>query len=212
MKRARILLADDHTIILEAFKNLIEPEFEVVGTVADGRALLNAAEVLRPDLVMLDVSMPLLNGLEAGRRLKQVLPAVKLVYLTMNQDKDIAAEAFRVGAAGFLLKNSAASELVPALRECLRGGRYITPLVAEDVFDVLMDADGRSKEPTSLTPRQREVLQLLAEGRSMKEAAFLLDVTPRTIAFHKYSLMEHLRIRNNADLVRFAINHQLVFD
>jgi DNA-binding NarL/FixJ family response regulator len=212
MKKARIMLADDHTIILEAFKKLIEPEFEVVGVVPDGRALLKAAEETRPDLVMLDISMPLLSGLEAGRRLKQLLPGVKLVYLTMNQDRDVAAEAFRLGASGFLLKNSAASELLPALRECLRGGRYITPLVAEDVFDVLMDADGRSKEPTSLTARQREVLQLLAEGRSMKEAAFLLDVTPRTIAFHKYSMMEQLRIKNNAELVQFAIKHQLVFD
>ncbi|MGH9900432.1 MAG: response regulator [Pyrinomonadaceae bacterium] len=211
MKRARILLADDHTIILEAFKKLIEPEFEVVGTVADGRALLKAAEELRPDLVMLDVSMPVLNGLEAGRRLKKMLPAVKLVYLTMNQDRDVAAEAVRAGAAGFLLKNSAASELLTALRACLRGGSYITPLVAEDVIDVLMDAGGRSKEPISLTPRQREVLQLLAEGRSMKEVAFLLDVTPRTVAFHKYGLMEHLHIRTNAELVQFAIRHRIVF-
>ena len=205
MKRSRIILADDHTLLLDTIKNLLEPEFEVVGTFDNGLKLVEAAPELKPDVIVLDIGMPLMNGLNAGQRLKQVMPSVKLIYLTMNQDPDLAAEAFRLGAAGYLVKNSAASELVHAIREVLRGSSYVTPLMTKDMVGSFIQNFKRRKGPHELTLRQKEVLQLLTEGRSMKEAAFILNVTRRTVAFHKYTMMEQLQVKSSAELIQYGM-------
>ena len=210
MLGTRVILADDHTLILDALKHLLEREFEVVGTFADGRALIEGAPRLKPDVVVLDIGMPLMNGLNAGQRLKRLMPAIKLIYLTMNHDQEVAAEAFRVGANGYLLKNSAASELVDAIRKVARGNSYVTSLMTGDVVGSLSRHFKNLKSTNHLTVRQKEVLQLLAEGRSMKEAGFILNVSPRTVAFHKYTMMEHLHIKTSAELVQYAMSHQLV--
>jgi len=210
MKRTRIVLADDHVMLLDAIKNLLEPEFEIVGTFNDGHVLLNNAADLNPDVIVLDIGMPKMNGLSAGQRIKQVLPKVKLIYLTMNLDPDLAAEAFRLGASGYIVKNSAATELVHGIREVLRGRSYITPLMTKGMVGSFIQNIDRRKNPNQLTLRQKEVLQLLAEGRSMKEAAFILNVTPRTVAFHKYTMMEHLRLRSSAELIQFAMRSSIV--
>jgi DNA-binding NarL/FixJ family response regulator len=202
-------LADDHALILGAFEKLLADEFQVVDKVSDGRALVAAAEKFKPDVIVLDIAMPLLNGLEAARQIKQRLRHVKLVFLTMNEDADLAAEAFRAGASGYLLKRSAASELSTAIREVMQGRTYITPLVAEGLVGSLMQADDR-KPSHDLTPRQREVLQLLAEGRSMKEVANVLDLTPRTVAFHKYQMMKQLKVKSTAELIQYAVRHHIV--
>ena len=207
---ARVLLADDHALLLGALEKLLADECEVVGQVADGRALVEAAERLRPDLIVLDISMPLLNGLEAGRQIKQKQKTIKLVYLTMNEDADLAAEAFRVGASGYLLKRSAASELATAIREVMQGRTYITPLVAEGLVESLLHVEHPRTTVHTLTSRQREVLQLLAEGRSMKEVASVLNLTPRTVAFHKYRMMEQLKLRSTAELVQYAVKNHIV--
>jgi DNA-binding NarL/FixJ family response regulator len=209
MGRPRVLLADDHTLLLGAFEKLLSDQCDIVGQVTDGRALVAAAEKLKPDLIVLDISMPLLNGLEAARQIKQTLRNVKLVFLTMNEDADLAAEAFRAGAAGYLLKRSAASELMTAIREVMQGRSYITPLLTEGVIRSLIHVD-EHKPGTELTARQREVLQLLAEGRSMKEIASLLNLTPRTVAFHKYRIMEQLKVKSTAELVQYAVKHHIV--
>ena len=206
MTRPRILLADDHVLLLEAFRALLEPEFEVVGTVTDGRALLAEFSRLNPDVVLIDISMPLLNGLDAGRQLKMQQRSVKLIYLTMNPDPDLAGEALRLGASGYVLKSSAASELTQAIREALLGRSYITPLIAGDVVGSLIERRGGPE----LTVRQREVLQLLAEGRSMKEVGNILNVAPRTVAFHKYRMMEQLKLKTSAELVQFAVKQGVV--
>jgi len=210
MKRPRIVLADDHKMVLDALKAVIEPEFEVVGTFGDGLALVEGAPSLNPSVIVLDIQMPTMNGLNAGRRIKQLMPTVRLIYLTMNQDPDMAAEAFRLGASAYLLKNSAATELVQALRQVVRGGSYITPLLTKDMVGSFVQNFKLRKSPSQLTLRQREVLQLLAEGRSMKEAAFILHVSPRTVAFHKYTMMEHLNIRSSAQLIEYAMKTSLV--
>jgi DNA-binding NarL/FixJ family response regulator len=210
MKRARVILADDHTLMLEALKNLLEPEFEVVGIFADGLSLVEGAPGLDPNVIVLDIGMPNMNGLLAGQRLKQLVPFAKLIYLTMNHDADIAAEAFRLGASGYLVKNSAASELQRALREVVRGGSYVTPLMTKDMVGSFIQNFKHRKEPHPLTQRQKEVLQLLAEGRSMKEAAFMLNVSPRTVAFHKYTIMEHLHLRSSAELIQYALKNTVM--
>jgi DNA-binding NarL/FixJ family response regulator len=210
MQKPRIILADDHTILLDALKSLVEPEFEVVGLCSDGRELVKVAEQLKPNVIVLDIGMPTMNGLNAGQRLKEILPTVKLVYLTMNQDPDMASEAFRLGASAYLLKTSAASELLRALREVLRGGTYITPLMTEGMVGSFVQNFKRRKSTNRLTLRQKEVLQLLAEGRSMKEAAFILNVSPRTVAFHKYAMMDHLNIKSSAELIEYAMRSSLV--
>ncbi|MBO0797780.1 MAG: response regulator transcription factor [Blastocatellia bacterium] len=210
MKRTRVLIADDHILILEAFKRLLEPEFEVVGTVADGRALLVAAAKLKPDVIVLDISMPLLNGLDAGKQVKQSWPSIKLIFLTMDQDPEMAAEAFRLGASGYILKNSSANELPYAIREGIKGRSYVTPLVAEGMIGSFITAAKHPKEQPKPTTRQREVLQLLVEGKSMKEVAAILDITTHTVAFHKYTLMERLQLKTNAELIQFAIKQHLV--
>jgi DNA-binding NarL/FixJ family response regulator len=210
MKRARIILADDHTLLVEAFKGLLQGEFDVVGTFGDGHALVDAAPALNPDVIVLDVGMPIMNGLSAGQHLKKALPKVKLIYLTMNQDPDLAAEAFRLGASGYLLKNSAASELVYAIREALLGRSYVTPLITKGMVGSFVKNLKRRKSPHKLTLRQKEVLQLLAEGRSMKEVAFVLKVTPRTVAFHKYTMMEQLQIKTSAELIQYALKSSIL--
>ena len=207
MTRPRILMADDHLMLLEAFKALLEPDFEVVGTVTDGRTLVQAFAQLNPDVVLLDVAMPLLNGLDAGRQLKAQRKSVKLIYLTMNPDPDVASEALRLGASGYVLKSSAAQELKQAIHEALRGRSYITPLITRDVVGSLIEQRPGRQE---LTSRQREVLQLLAEGKSMKEVAAILDLTPRTVAFHKYRMMEQLHLKTTAELVKFAVRRGIV--
>lgn len=203
----RVLLADDHALLLGAFEKLLTPDCNIVGQVSDGRALIAAAQQLKPDVIVLDITMPVLNGLEAGRLVKQTLSNVKLVFLTMNEDPDLAAEAFRVGASAYLLKRSAPSELMTAIREVMRGRSYITPLIAGGLVGSLLSGEERMP---NLTSRQREVLQLLAEGRSMKEVAGLLNVTPRTIAFHKYRMMERLKVKSTAELVQYAVRHHIV--
>jgi DNA-binding NarL/FixJ family response regulator len=210
MKRPRVILADDHVLLLDAVKNLLAADFEIVGTFTDGLALVNGAVELKPDVVILDIGMPQMNGLNAGQRLRQILPNLKLIYLTMNLDADIAAEALRLGASGYVAKNSAATELIRAIHLVLRGRTYITPLITKDMALSFIHNVERNKNPNHLTLRQKEVLQLLAEGRSMKEVAFILKVTPRTVAFHKYSMMEHLQLRSSAELIQFAVRNSLV--
>lgn len=209
MKGTRVLLADDHTLLLGALANLLAEECDVVGQVSDGRALVAAAEELKPEVIVLDISMPLLNGVEAARQIKQKLKNVKLVFLTMNEDADLAAEAFRAGASAYLLKRSATSELPLAIREVMQGRSYVTPLVTEGLVESLLQPQPR-KPAHELTPRQREVLQLLAEGRSMKEVASILNLTPRTVAFHKYRMMDELKVKSTAELVQYAVKHHIV--
>jgi DNA-binding NarL/FixJ family response regulator len=210
MKLPRVILADDHKILVEAFRKLLEPHFEVVATVSDGRALLDVAATLKPDVILLDIGMPLLNGLEAARQLKTKLPAVKLIFLTMHEDPDLAIEAMRAGASGFLLKTSASAELLHAIQEALKGRTYVTPHISKGMENsFIRDPRGRQR-PKSLTPRQCEVVQLLAEGKSMKEIADVLHVTPRTVAFHKYRTMEELALKSTAELIQFAIKNHIV--
>ena len=209
MSATRVLLADDHTLLLGAFEKLLAAECEIVGTVTDGRELVSAAQRLKPEVIVLDIGMPLLNGLEAGRQIKQVLPATKLVYLTMNEDSDLAAEAFRAGASAYLLKRSATSELLTAIREVTRGRSYVTPLVTAGLMGSFMQPQER-KPLRELTARQREVLQLLAEGYSMKQIADMLNVTPRTVQFHKYRMMQQLGIKTSAELIQFAVRQHIV--
>jgi DNA-binding NarL/FixJ family response regulator len=212
MKLPRLILADDHTLIADALRQLIASHFEVVATVADGHALLDSATSLKPDVIVVDIAMPLLNGLEAGRQLKQRMPGVKLVFLTMNEDPELAVAAMKSGASGYLLKKSAASELLQAIQAALRGKSYVTPQIARGMQEsFIRNPQGRSHNK-SLTPRQREVAQLLAEGKSMKEAADILRVTPRTVAFHKYRIMQDLGLKTNADLIQFAIKSRIVVD
>jgi DNA-binding NarL/FixJ family response regulator len=205
--RPRILMADDHQMLLDAFKVMLEQDFDVVGTVTDGRALLKEFARLHPDVVVIDVAMPLLNGLDAARQLKAQRRSVKLIFLTMNPDPDLASEALRLGASGYVLKSSAARELKQAILEALSGRSYITPLITRDVVGSLI----HQRTPrTELTRRQREVLQLIAEGKSMKETAAILDLTPRTVAFHKYRMMEQLDLKTTAELVKFALRRGVI--
>jgi DNA-binding NarL/FixJ family response regulator len=210
MRRLRVLLADDHRLLREAFAELLRPDCDVVGAVADGRALLAAAAELRPDVVVLDVSMPVLNGLEAARQLRRLVPEVRVVFLTVHEDPDLAAEAFRAGASGYLLKNSAASELFQAIREVSEGRSYVTPLATRGLVEGLLQGPEPADRPADLSPRQREVLRLLAEGHTMKDVARLLNISPRTVAFHKYRMMEELGIRTSAELVQFAMRRRVV--
>ena len=203
------MLADDHRLLREAFVKLLESECDVVGAVADGRALLEAAPKLRPDVVVVDIAMPMLNGLDAARQLKRVMPDVKVVFLTVSEDPDLAAEAFRAGGSAFLLKNSAASELRQAIADVVAGRSYVTPLATGNMVENLLRPPGSAKNARELSARQREVLQLLAEGRTMKEVAAILNITPRTVAQHKYDMMEELGIKSSAELVRYAINEGL---
>lgn len=210
LKRTRVLLADDHQMLADALKGVLEPKFEVVGTVRDGRELVEATAKLKPEVVVVDVAMPRLNGLDAARQIKQNMPEVKLIFMTMNEDPELVGEAFRAGESGFLLKQAAAFELTAAIDKVVKGGSYVTPRAAEGQANIELrepQARNRAAEPT---PRQREVIQLLAEGRSMKEVASVLNITKRTVAAHKYAVMELLQLRTNADLVQYAIKQRII--
>jgi DNA-binding NarL/FixJ family response regulator len=210
ISRSRILIADDHTLVADLCKKLLEAEFDVVGTVGDGRALLQSAVDLKPDVIVVDVAMPILNGLDAGQQVKQMVPAVKLVYLTMNPDPEVAAEAFRRGASGYLLKTCAADQMVIAVRKVLRGMSYLSPQLSKETVSYLRKQSMLQEEQERLTERQREVLQLLAEGNAMKEVAGVLNLTTRTVAFHKYRIMEVLGARSTAELVRYAVRYHMI--
>jgi DNA-binding NarL/FixJ family response regulator len=208
--RPRILLADDHTMLLDAFRRLLEPRCEIVGTACDGRALIDLAASTRPDVIVLDISMPGLNGMDACAQLRRKMPDMRLVFLTVNEDPDIAAEAISLGASGYLLKSSASVELFTAIEQALAGKTYITPLVTKGVPLGIFLRQAVKPGVEKLTSRQREVLQLLAEGRAMKEVADLLHVTARTVAFHKYAIMEHLGLKTGAELVQYALEHGML--
>jgi len=205
------MIADDHAFVADACKKLLEPEYDVVATVGDGRALVRIAATLKPQVIIIDIGMPLLNGLDAGHQIKQILRSVKLVFLTMNTDPVLAAEAFRRGASAYLLKTCAASELAVAIREVLKGMSYLSPAIAKETVDFLLRQDKDFiDEGQRLTERQREVLQLLTEGKSMKEVAYALNVTTNTVAFHKYRIMEILNAKSNAELVQYAIRNHVI--
>jgi DNA-binding NarL/FixJ family response regulator len=210
LTRPRVLLADDHQMLLDALKGVLEPRYQVVGTAKDGRALLEVAANLQPEVIVLDIAMPRLNGLDAARQLKQTVPKAKLIFMTMNEEPDLVGEAFRAGASGFLLKQAAAFELTEAIDKALKGGSYVTPSAAEGQTNISL-RDPKAREHVSEpTPRQREVIQLLAEGRSMKEVASILQITKRTVAAHKYAVMELLQLKTNAELVQYAIKHRII--
>jgi DNA-binding NarL/FixJ family response regulator len=210
MKRTTILLADDHTMFSAALQKLLEPEYEVIGRVEDGRALLKSAVDLKPDLVLVDVGMPLLNGLDAGRELKRLIPRVKIIFLTMNPDPVVAHEALRLGASGYLLKNSECEELLKAVQNALRGMTYITPQIRNAMEEMFIRDPRSLSQRKELGERQREVLQMLAEGRSMKEIAYILRISHRTVRYHKYRIMEELGIKNLSELVQYAIKHSII--
>ncbi len=210
MQKPTVLIADDHTMIVDAFRKLLEPHYDIVASVSDGRALLEKAPELKPDVIILDIGMPCLNGLAAGQRLRQSIPKTKIVYVTMNQDGDLASEALRSGASAYLLKSSAGSELLKAIHEALRGRKYVTPLVKQAMEESFIRSPNPKPPEKKLTPRQVEVLQLLAEGRLMKEVADILGLTPRTVAFHKYRIMETLGVHSNAELITFAVKHHVL--
>ena len=209
MAGPRVVIVDDHTLMTEALRRLLEPECDVVGVYDDPRAFLRDVVRLRPDVAILDISMPTMNGLDAGRELRRVLPSVRIIFLTMNEDADVAAEAFRVGASAYLLKRSAPPELLTAIREVMQGRSYVTPFVTDGLVGTLLNPD-RPGPSTELTPRQREILQLLAEGRSMKEAGAMLNLTRRTIAFHKYRMMQQLNVKTTAELIQYAVKNHIV--
>ncbi len=200
MDKPRLLLADDHRIVIEGLRSILEAEFDLVGTVGDGRALLAAADRHDPDVIVVDISMPLLNGLEAARRLRKSHPRAKIIVLTMHDDLTYATRALEAGASGYVLKHSAPAELVKAIREALAGRVYVAPSIAKK-------RPFRHKVTDPLTPRQREVLQLVAEGHSAKQIASVLNISARTVEFHKYRIMEDLQLHSNAELVQYAIKH-----
>jgi DNA-binding NarL/FixJ family response regulator len=207
---ARILIADDHQLLADACKNLLEPEFLVVGVVTDGRDLADAVAAYKPDIVLLDIYMPLLNGLDAGEQVKKKYRGIKLIFLTMTLAADIAAEAFRRGASGYVLKQSAGAELLVAVRKVNRGESYLSPLIAKETVTFLLNKREPLAEEKRITKRQSEILQLLAGGLSMKQVASVIDVKPGTVAFHKYRMMETLNITTNAELLGYALKHQMI--
>ena len=208
--RSRVLIADDHNLVAELCKRLLETEFDVVGIATNGRDLVRSAIELKPDVVVVDIAMPVLNGLDAGRQIKEIMHGVKLVYLTMNTDPELALEAFNCGASAYLLKTCAATEMVVAVRQVLRGKTYLSPSLKENVSYLRWQHKKTVQEADRLTERQREVLQLIAEGKVMKEIGGILNMTTRTVAFHKYRIMEVLGAGSNAELVRYAVRNHLV--
>jgi DNA-binding NarL/FixJ family response regulator len=211
MKKTRVLLADDHKIVLEGLRGILEPEFEIVGAVEDGRSLVAEAKRLCPEVVVADISMPGLNGMDAARQIRKNDERVKIVFLTMHSDVTYAAGAFDAGASGFVLKHSAPQELITAVREATQGRTYVTPMIAGDLIDSYQRGSCQPGElKTALSPRQREVLQLLAEGKSTKEVAAALNISPRTAEFHKYRMMEQLKIKTGAELIQYALRHGVV--
>lgn len=209
MVRPRIVLADDHTLVAEGFRKLLEPEFEIAAVVSDGRSLLNAAVEIKPEVVILDLGLPVLSGMDAGQELKRLLPLTKIVVVTVNEDPDVARVALRQWASAYLVKKSAVSELTKAIHRVLKGRSYVTPRFAQRLMEGFI-RDPLPHGPKELTPRQRQVLHLLAEGKTMKETAEMLHLTPRTIAFHKYRIMEEFGLKSNSDLVRFAIREHVI--
>ena len=208
MTRPRILMADDHSMVLSGLRTLVESEGEVVGSVEDGRALVVEAQKLRPDIILLDISMPLLNGLDAARQLTKLVPESKLIFLTMHASPTYATEAFKAGASGYLIKRSAASELKQAIQAVMCGHHYLTPLITKDVLAATLNHQGRptlKRSLASLTSRQREVLQLIAEGKGTKEVSALLNISIKTVEFHKLRIMETLELHSTAELIKFAI-------
>ena len=211
MKKTRVLLADDHQIVLEGLKSLLAGEFDVVGSVRDGRALVDQAATLHPDVIVADISMPQLNGIEAARQIKKADKNIKIVFLTMHPDATYAANAFEAGASGFVLKHSAPSELITAIHEAMKGRTYVTPLVAGDLIRTYQEGGLPEKDLfKKISPRQQEVLQLLAEGKSAKEIASILDLSTRTVEFHKYRMMQQLNIKTGAELVQYAVRHGII--
>lgn len=210
MNRPRVLIADDHTLVADLCKRLLETEFEVVGIVNNGRALVRAVPELKPDIILVDIAMPILNGLDASARAREIAPCLKVIFLTMNPDPKLAAEAIRRGANGYLLKTCASSEMITAVREVLRGNRYISRNLRKDDIYYLCWSDKSSQDDAQLTDRQREVLQLLAEGKVMKEIADILNMTTRTVAFHKYRIMDTIGAKCNAELVRYAVRNHMI--
>ena len=210
MSKPRVLLADDHALVLEGFKKLLEEHSQVVGTVGDGRALLEAAKRLRPDIVVLDISMPKLNGLDAARRLRKIVPQARLIFVTVHADSDYVNQAFQAGASGYLLKRSAGSELLQAVQAVANGNYYITSLIAKDLVQSTLTGTAPSMtDPNRLTMRQREILQLVAEGLTLKEIASTLGLSPKTVEYHKSKLMEQLSLHTTAELTKFALTHGL---
>jgi len=211
MKKLRVLLADDHPIVLEGLKNLLGGEFEIIGDVQDGRDLVAQAATLHPDVIVADISMPQLNGIEAARQIKKTDKNIKIVFLTMHPDATYAANAFEAGASGFVLKHSAPSELITAIHEATKGRTYVTPLIAGDLIRTYQEGGSPGKDLfKKISPRQREILQLLAEGKSGKEIASILNISARTVEFHKYRMMEQLNIKTSAELVQYAVKHGIV--
>jgi DNA-binding NarL/FixJ family response regulator len=206
---ARLIIADDHKLLADAIKSVLEPEFEVVEIVTDGRALLKSTAASKPDLIIADISMPHLNGLDAAEQIKHKMPSVKIIFLTMNSSAEVAAEAFRRGASAFVLKQSAAEELVSAVRQVMRGESYLSPIIARETVTFLLNQGAGAGEQKKITKRQNEILQLLAEGMSMKQVAAELDLQPGTVAFHKYRMMEVLGIKSNAELLEYAIKNRI---
>ena len=207
---ARILIADDHRLLAEACKSLLEPEFQVVGIVTDGRSLLKAAAAMRPDVIILDIAMPHLNGLDAGDQINRDMPRTALIYLTMSTEPNMAAEAFRRGASGYVLKQSASDELLIAVRRAVQGASYLSTMIAKETVTFLINQGKQQGEEERITSRQREILHLLAEGRSMKEVAAELDLKPGTVAFHKYRMMENLGVKTNAELLEYALKRRMI--
>lgn len=208
--RPTVLLADDHPLMLDAIAGLLAPDFAVIGAVGDGEALVAEAQRLRPDVIVSDVSMPHMGGLEAARHLRSLVPATRVVFLTVNEDPRLAAEAFRLGALGWVLKTASALELAAAVKAVVRGRRYLSPRIAGGQIHDLPIPSRTGVGVDELTARERQVLSLLARGKAMKEAAAELGITPRTVAFHKYRMMGTLGIRTSAELVRYAVEHGLV--
>jgi DNA-binding NarL/FixJ family response regulator len=210
MPKVKVLIADDHTVVAEGLQALLRDEFDLVGTVHDGRALLEAVETLRPDVIVTDISMPLLNGLDAIRQIRARKADAKVVVLTMHRETELAADAFRAGASGYLLKISPGEELIAAIHHAANGRAYVTSMLAKDLITLLIEA-GRSPtaEGGTLTPRQREVLQLIAEGRTMKEVAAILHISPRTAESHKYEIMQTLGVKTTAELIQYAIRSKM---
>ena len=208
MKPTRVVLADDHTLVLEAFRQLLSADVDIVGTARDGRELIKVVKEQKPDVVVTDLSMPILNGLDAGIKLLNMMPDLKIIFLTVSDDPDMVADVIRAGAKGYLLKSSATAELMQAIRAVVSGATYITPLVTGDMLSSLLKG-GKRDLFEKLTVRQREILQLLAEGKTMKETGQILSITPRTVAFHKYRIMETLGFENSSQLIRFAMKSGL---
>jgi DNA-binding NarL/FixJ family response regulator len=209
--KPRLLLADDHTLMLDGIRLMLEPEFELAGSVDDGQKLLAEAKTLKPDVILLDISMPFLNGIDAAKQLRQILPSAKVIFVTMHADVDYITEAFRAGAKGYVLKRSAASELLTAIREVLKGNHFVSPIVARyAVASMIEPSESKGKLSDQLRPRQREVLQLVAEGRTRKEIASLLNISVKTVEFHKATLRREHELRTVADFTRYAIEHGMI--